>query len=99
MVKDGGTITAYDADSGKEVYQKRLAATGSYYASPVAANGNVYFVSLDNGSFTVLKGGAAKADVVAENPPLNERTAATPAIADDTLYVRTDKHLYAFVTR
>jgi outer membrane protein assembly factor BamB len=98
MVKDGGTVTAYDADSGKQLYQKRLAATGSYYASPVAANGNLYFVSLENGAVTVLKGGAAKATVVADNRALNERTSATPAIADDTLYLRTDKHLYAFAT-
>jgi hypothetical protein len=34
--------------------------------------------------------------VVAKNPKLDERTSATPAIADDTLYVRTEKHLYAF---
>jgi hypothetical protein len=27
---------------------------------------------------------------------LGERVAATPAIADDTLYFRTAKHLYAF---
>ena len=33
---------------------------------------------------------------VAENPPLGERIFATPAIADDTLYVRTAGHLYAF---
>jgi hypothetical protein len=44
----------------------------------------------------VLKGGAKTAEVVVKNPPLGERTAATPAIADDTLYVRTEKHLYAF---
>ena len=48
---------------------------------------------------TVLKAGADKPEVVAENPPLGERTAATPAIADDTLYVRTEKHLYAFGAR
>jgi hypothetical protein len=36
---------------------------------------------------------------VAKNPPLGERTAATPAIADDTLYVRTAEHLYAFVNK
>jgi hypothetical protein len=34
--------------------------------------------------------------LVVKNPPLGERVAATPAIADDTLYVRTDGHLYAF---
>jgi hypothetical protein len=40
--------------------------------------------------------GANKPEVVAENPPLGERLAATPAIADNTLYVRTAGHLYAF---
>src|SRR5262249_4063892 len=46
MVRDGGIVTAYDAKTGDEIYQKRAAATGSYYASPVAANGNIYFTSL-----------------------------------------------------
>ena len=45
---------------------------------------------------TVLKGGAAKPEVVAKNPKLGERVSATPAIADDTLYVRTAGHVYAF---
>jgi outer membrane protein assembly factor BamB len=97
MVKDGGLVTAYDAKTGNDVYlHKRAAAPGRYYASPVAANGNIYFTALDDGAVTVLKAGAEKPEVVAENPPLGERVAATPAIADDTLYVRTDKHLYAF---
>jgi outer membrane protein assembly factor BamB len=43
-----------------------------------------------------MEGGAPKLKVVTTNPPLGERTAATPAIADDTLYVRTAGHLYAF---
>ena len=69
MVKDGGMVTAYDAASRQgQIYQKRLAATGGYYASPVAANGNVYFTSLDDGSITVLAAGAPKLKVVAENP-------------------------------
>ena len=96
MVKDGGIVTAYDATTGKEIYQKRAVAAGNYYASPVAANGNIYFTSLTNGVVTVLKAGTAAPEVVAENPPLGERTAATPAIADDALYVRTAEHLYAF---
>ena len=53
-------------------------------------------MSLDDGAVTVLEGGSPTPKVVAKNPPLGERTAATPAIADDTLYVRTEKHLYAF---
>ena len=99
MLKDGGMLTAYDASDGKQLYQKRLAATGSYYASPVAANGNIYLTSLEDGSITVLEGGTKPPKVVAENPPLGERTASTPAIADNTLYVRTAKHLYAFAAK
>ena len=98
MVKDGGIVTAYDAETGAEVYQRRAAASGTYYASPVAANGHIYFTSLER-RITVLKAGSEKPVVVAKNTSLEERTAATPAIADDTLYVRTDKHLYAFAEK
>jgi outer membrane protein assembly factor BamB len=97
LVKDGGIVTAYDAQSGEQIYQKRAVAPGGYYASPVAANGNIYFTSLADGTITVLKGASKSAEVVAKNPPLGERVAATPAISDDTLYVRTASHLYAFV--
>lgn len=97
MIKDGGLVTAYDVRTGKEIYvQERGAAAGRYYASPVAANGNIYFTSLDDGVVTVLKAGTSKPEIVAKNPKLGERVAATPAIADDTLYVRGEKHLYAF---
>jgi outer membrane protein assembly factor BamB len=97
MVKDGGMVTAYDAKTGKEVYlQERVAAPGRYYASPVGANGHIYFAALEDGVVTVLKAGSDKPVVVSKNPTLGERVAATPAVADDTLYVRTEKHLYAF---
>jgi outer membrane protein assembly factor BamB len=97
MVKDGGLVSAYDAKTGSEIYvQKRAAAAGSYYASPVAANGHIYLTSLNEGIVTVLKAEAPSPEVVAENPPLGERIAATPAIADNALYIRTAENLYAF---
>jgi outer membrane protein assembly factor BamB len=100
MVKDGGLVTAYDAKTGKEVYvQQRVAASGRYYASPVAADGHIYFTSLDDGTITVLKAGTDAPVVVARNPQLQERVAATPAVADDALYVRTAEHLYAFAQK
>jgi hypothetical protein len=43
---------------------------------------------------TVFKPGD-ELNVLARND-LNERIMATPAIVDGTIYVRTDKHLYAF---
>jgi hypothetical protein len=96
LVKDGGVVTIYDAKSGKQTFQKRAVASGRYYASPVAANGYVYFTSLDDGVITVMKTGGAKPEVVVKNPSLEERVVATPVIADDTLYVRTAGNLYAF---
>ena len=96
MVRDGGIVMAYDPQTGKDLYTERVAATGSYYASPVAANGHIYVTSLQDGVVTVLKAGTPKATVVAKNPKFDERISATPAIADNTLYLRTEKHLYAF---
>jgi outer membrane protein assembly factor BamB len=96
MVRDKGILTAYEPKSGEELYQKRRAASGSYYASPVAANGHIYFTTLADGEVTVVKAGTTPPEVVAKNEALGERTSATPAIADDTLYIRTDKHLWAF---
>jgi outer membrane protein assembly factor BamB len=96
MVKDGGIVTAYDSNTGKQLFMERAAAPGRYYASPLAANGLIYLTSLDDGVVTVLQAGSPKAEVVHTNPALGERVAATPAVADHTLYVRTQKHLYAF---
>jgi len=99
MVKDGGIVVACNAESGKPAYQERVAAAGRYYASPVAAAGNIYFTSLENCAVTVLKAGSEKPVVVALNPELGERCSATPAIADDSLYIRTATHLYAFAVK
>jgi outer membrane protein assembly factor BamB len=100
MIKDGGLVSAYDAKTGKEVYvQERAVAAGRYYASPVAANGHIYFTSLDDGTVTVLKAGTTKPELVVRNPKLDERVSATPAIADHTLYLRTESKLYAFAEK
>lgn len=96
MVKDGGIVTAYDAKTGKELYMERALGTGRYYASLVAANGHIYVTSLEDGEIAVLRAGTGKLEIAATNPKLGERVAATPAIADDSIYIRTAGHLYAF---
>jgi outer membrane protein assembly factor BamB len=96
-VKDGGLVSAFEPKTGKEIYlQERAVAGGRYYASPVAANGHIYFTSYEDGQVTVIKAGEDMPEVVVKNPKLGERVGATPAIADDTIYIRTEKHLYAF---
>ena len=99
MVKDGGIVIACDPKTGDQLYRERMGEAGYYYASPVAANGHIYVTSLASGVVTVLQAGAKSAKIVAKNPELGERVAATPAIADDCLYIRTAEHLYAFAEK
>jgi outer membrane protein assembly factor BamB len=98
LLKDGGMASCYDAATGRPIYQQeRLGAMGSYYASPVLANGHLYVASLD-GKFTVFKAGGDRPEVVSQ-ADFGERIFATSAPVEDTLYVRTLGHLYAFSAR
>jgi outer membrane protein assembly factor BamB len=93
LVRDGGLATCLDAKTGKVLFRERLGATGAYFASPVAGDGKVYAVSRD-GVVTVLAAGD-RLQVLARND-LREPVAATPALAGGKVYVRTERHLYAF---
>lgn len=97
MVKDGGMVSCFDAATGSAKYeQQRLGMDGSFYASPVAADGRIYLVNL-NGKASVLAAGD-KLEILSRSE-FGERVAATPAIADDTLFVRTETKLFAFKQR
>jgi outer membrane protein assembly factor BamB len=94
IVKDGGLASCYDAATGEAKYEtQRLGMDGPCYASPVAANGSIYLVNLV-GKAAVLAVGD-KPEVVSR-ADFGERCAATPAIVDDTLYLRTATKLFAF---
>ncbi len=90
----GGLLTTLDPDSGKRLTRGRLRdAIDSYYASPVAGDDKVYFVS-EHGLITVLpKGGSLDAIAVSD---LGENCYATPAIDGRHLFLRTTKRLYCF---
>lgn len=93
MVTSGGIVTCLDGSNGKLFYRKRLGAGGPYFSSPVATNQRIYSASR-NGIVSVFAAGD-EFKVLARNN-LAEQIMATPAIVDDKLYIRTDKHLYAF---
>jgi outer membrane protein assembly factor BamB len=94
FVRDGGMVTSYRPDSGTVVLDRqRLGALGQYVASPVAADGRIFAAS-ETGTIIVFRAGD-ELEVLARND-LGESITATPAIADDKLYVRTAKHLWAF---
>ena len=76
------------------IAQGRLqGALGTYYASPVAASGHIFFVS-ERGAVAVLPPTGELTPVVVND--LKEDTYATPAFADGRVYIRTVEALYAF---
>jgi outer membrane protein assembly factor BamB len=97
MVNDGGVVTTFRPATGEVIAQGRLqGAVDSYYASPVAADGKVYMVSL-NGKVVVLKTDGSLAPVAVSD--LDDMVYATPAIADGRIYIRTRSALFAFGTK
>ena len=93
-VKNGGLASCYEASTGKPSYQdERLNAGGDYYASLIAADGRIYSVS-QQGVATVWEAGP-QLNILARND-LGEQVMATPAVMEDTLYLRTAGYLYAF---
>ena len=93
MVRNGGLLAAVEATNGKLLYRERLNAPGQYSASPVAANGHIYLAS-NRGVITVVKAGR-RFEIMHQNNLINP-VFATPAIDKNTLYVRTEKTLWAF---
>ncbi len=94
MVTEGGILTTLDPASGMPHKQGRVgAAAGKYYASPVAADGKVFFVS-SAGAVTIMKAGPDQ-EVLSVNP-LDDECYATPAIADGPLIDATSQPVGRF---
>jgi hypothetical protein len=97
FLRDGGMWTVVEPKTGKRILDReRLGTGGQAVASPVAANGYIYTVN-GAGTFAVLRAGDTL-DVAAVNK-LGESVRATPALAGESLYVRTAEHLWAFETK
>ena len=93
LVRDGGILSAVDASNGKVVYRQRLRATGHYRSSPVIANDHLYVISQE-GVVSVVKTGD-DFELVHQHD-FQESVSATPAIDSSTIYIRTEKRLFAF---
>jgi outer membrane protein assembly factor BamB len=89
MVSDTGIASCVDARSGKVHWQERVG--GNYSASPVYADGKIYLQN-EEGKGVVLKAGKQFLKI-AENQ-LDERTLASYAVANGTLFIRGAQHLY-----
>ena len=86
---DNGIAACLDAKTGKTVSQQRLG--GAYSASPIYADGRIYLFS-EEGDCPVIEP-ADEFKLLATNQVEDGRM-ASPAVAGNSLIVRSRKHLY-----
>ena len=92
LLRDGGILTCLTASTGAQLFQGRIGTLGQYIASPVAA-GDKLIVASVSGVVTVIQVDD-QLKVLARND-FAEQIFATPAVADDKIYLRTEGYLYA----
>jgi outer membrane protein assembly factor BamB len=90
--KDNGILSCYELGTGKLQYRERL-GTGSagFTASPVAADGRLYFTNELGETFVISAGPTFQ--LLATNP-LSEFCLATPAVTNGMLVIRTTNRVW-----
>ncbi|HEX5105293.1 MAG TPA: PQQ-binding-like beta-propeller repeat protein [Pirellulaceae bacterium] len=88
-VTDDGIARCFDAASGNLQWKERL--KGKYKASPIAAEGRIFFLNTE-GLCTIVSA-SQRFDKLVENQ-LEDETIASPATSDGKLYLRGRKALY-----
>jgi outer membrane protein assembly factor BamB len=93
---DNGILSQYEAKTGEQTFRARLGSGGSFSASPVAADGKVYFVSEDGDVFVIKA--ATKFELLARNS-MGEVVMATPAIGGNMIVIRGQNHVFGIAAR
>ena len=97
LKSNSGILSAFDAKTGAPHYQlQRLEGIPEVFASPVGAGGRVYIAGRD-GAVLVIRNGKTY-EVLASNK-LDDGFDASPALADDAIYLRGYRHLYAIAAQ
>ncbi len=89
LVSDNGIASCLDAKTGTPHWQTRLG--GNHSASPLYADGRIYFLSEEGESVVIAPGREFK--MLATNQ-LDGATLASLAVAGGSIFVRSQTHLY-----
>ncbi len=95
MVSSVGIASCVEAKTGSLIWKERIG--GAYSASPIYADGRIYFFNQE-GTATVVQPGRNYA-VLAVNKLDGEELMASPAVAGRALFVRTRTDLYRIEKR
>ena len=90
VTDSGGIVRCLDPRTGDEIWRKRI--NGNHWASPIYANGKLYFSSKE-GDVAVLKAGREMPESVVKSR-MNASFIASPAVAGASLILRSTTHLY-----
>ena len=94
MLTDNGMLSCLNAKTGEPYYrQQRLPKPYNFKASPVGVNGKLYLAS-EEGDVIIVKMGE-KYEVLATNEMPDQMFIATPAVAEGSLYLRSQNTLSA----
>jgi len=92
LVHDTGIMTVLDAETGTELYKARVGGAGhTFSASPVAIGNRLLFLD-EEGTMVVVEPGAEYKEV--RQNALDEMSLASPAVADNAIFIRTETRLY-----
>ncbi len=89
LITETGIAKCLRAANGEEIWRERLGIR--YSASPIWADGRIYFLS-EKGKTTVVQAGG-EFKVIAENE-LNEKCCASPAVSQRHIFIRSENNLY-----
>jgi outer membrane protein assembly factor BamB len=89
IVTDNGIATCIDAKTGAELWRARLG--GNFSASPVYADGRIYFLSEEGESVVIAPGRQLKH--LATNQ-IDGPTLASMAVSHNSIFIRSATHLY-----
>jgi outer membrane protein assembly factor BamB len=88
-ITDGGVAHCYKGETGEIVWEERVG--GNHSASPVFADGRIYFLSEAGETVVIVAGPEFR--VLARNT-IGERCQASMAISQGHIFIRSDKHLF-----
>lgn len=91
VLYDRGFFGAYDAKTGKPLYERQRLPASGFTVSPWAYNGKIFCLSEDGDTFVIPAGKDFK---VAGRNSLDELCMATPALVRGSLLIRTETKLY-----
>ena len=94
LVKSLGIITCLDTTTGIPHFEaERTGVKGEYYASPVQC-GDKILITSSLGTVIVIRD-SSSFEIMAKND-IGEEIFASPAIVNNTLYIRSAQSLWAF---